>query len=280
MKNELEQAAAERAAKTTDAIETAIADLNIAKDSAQYCRLERQITFAMDKAEGVPLQKDGTPYTYVDANPEALDNCNRQLSTCSDLRAVWCGKTSHNGNVMYQLTYCGKRYYHYRDLVRVLGAPSQRAEKSEAAKERKAAALAAAAKAEEQAAALAAAQAQLQRLTAAIATAAKDGMTAAACMAAMDKAEREGARAACIADYHDTLIARGNSEEETALLVAAKYPTPAEIEERNSECVYDDDEESSETALQAANVHTVEQLPTKAPKGSKKAVKGSKKGNK
>lgn len=274
-----EQAAAARAAQVTAAIKEACDTLNIATDSAQYHRLERQITFAMDKADGVPLCKDGTPYVYEEASPEALDNCNRQLEECSDLRAVWCGKCSHNGNIMYRLTYCGSRYYHYRDLVRLLGAPSQRAEKSEASKARKAAAIAAAALAEEQAAQLAAAQAQLQRLTAAIDAAAKDGMTAAAMQAAMDKEDKESARAQRIADYRSVLLARGNSEEEAALLVAAKYPKPT-IDERNSECVYDDDDESSETAPKDANAPTAEQVPTNAKKAAQKAAKTTKKGNK
>ena len=269
MKTKLEQAAAESAAQemTESAITEALNVLGYDKTSAQGARLERQITFCFDKAEGVPCQKDGTPYSYTDAGTDALDNCNRQLEECSDLRAVWCGKCSHNGNIMYRLTYCGSRYYHYRDLVRLLGAPSQRAEKSEASKARKAAAIAAAALAEEQAAQLAAAQAQLQRLQTAMAAAAKDGMLVSDMQAAIDREDKAAARAAAMADYRATLLARGNSEQEANYLVSRMYPEQV-------------GEKQPETALleqKAAAVDTVTSQPAKA---AKKAVKGTKKGNK
>lgn len=284
MKNELEQAAATNAAQQEMTATTAHTDGNLGyhTDGTQWTKKEAvsesQMTALLTKKEGIPCQSDGTPYEYQDASPDALDNCNRQLATCSVWTAVWCGKCRHNGNVMYRMDHCGDRYYHYRDLVRLLGAPSQRAEKSEASKARKSAALAAQQAAAEQAAALAAAQAQLQRLQAAMAAAAKDGMTAAAMQAAMDKEDEYNALNARRVDYRNTLLARGNTPEECDALVGIKYPAPAEADDLNGEDLYDD--ESEETAFTAANGTNDVQVTSQQAKSAKKAVKTTKKSNK
>ena len=267
-----EQAAAARAAQDKQATQDGT---NCHTDGTNYTDAERnseiQMKALLTKHEGVPCREDGTPYTYKDASPEALANCNRQLATCSVWRAVWAGKTSHNGNTMYRLEHTGERYYYYRDLVKLLGAPVQRADKSEAGKARKAAAQAAAAALAQanaetaaQAAAAAQAQEQAQRYMAALQAAAKDGTPAADVLAHLQAEDAANALAKARHAMTMDLSARGYDPDDIVVLVDHKLPLPAK---------------TKETAPQASNEPAVDNVPTETAKGSKKAVKTTKKSN-
>ena len=276
-----EQAAAARAAQDKQATQDGT---NCHTDGTPYTDLERvsesQYKALLHKREGVPVQQDGTPYEYQDAGPEALSNCNRQLSTCSVWTAVWAGKTKHNGNVMYRIEHLGERYYYYRDLVKALGAPVQRAEKSEVSKARKAAAAAQAAalaEAQEQAAA---ALAQLSAYTDALTAAAKDGLRAADVVRTLERQEQERAHAAEVQAYKDSLP-QGLTDKQIKLLADAQFPAAADVEEVNSECTYDDDdddEKPSETALLEQKAAAMDTSASQPAKAAKKAVKTAKQG--
>lgn len=269
MENKEEQAAAARAAQQSNESKALL-------DDTDYTDLERisesQMTALLTKREGVPTREDGTPYTYKDASPEALDNCNRQLSTCSVWRAVWSGKTSHNGNVMYKIEHAGDRYYYYRDLIKMLGAPSQRAEKSEASKARKAAALAQAAalaeaqeKAQQAQAQAAAAMAQAQRYADALTAAAKDGTPAEEVLAHLQAEDAANALAKARHDMTMDLSARGYDPDDIVVLVDHKLPLPAK---------------PSETAPITANGTKEVQVTSQPGKAAAKAQKTAKKSNK
>lgn len=271
MKNENEQAAATRAAQDNETLTAAaISEMSdVETNDLKRCQIE---TLIARKSEGIPLMQDGTPYTYEEASSDVLDNCNRQLSNVTPLKAVWAGKTLHNGNVMYRMEGCGLRLYYYRDLCKILGAPSQRTEKSEASKARKAAALAQAAalaeaqeKAQQAQAQAAAAMAQAQRYADALTAAAKDGTPAEEVLAHLQAEDAANALAKARHDMTMDLSARGYDPDDIVVLVDHKLPLPAK---------------PSETAPITANGTKEVQVTSQPGKAAAKAQKTAKKSNK